>query len=54
MQSSRASALPWARLSSRDRRGLITGLLFISPWLIGFLALTIYPLIYSFYVSLTR
>ncbi len=42
------------RMSSRERRGLIQGLLFISPWLFGFLALTVYPLIFSFYISLTR
>lgn len=30
------------------------GLLFVSPWLIGFLLWTLYPLISSFYYSLTR
>jgi len=30
------------------------GLLFISPWLIGFLLFTLYPLASSFYDSLTR
>lgn len=33
---------------------MLTGLAFISPWLIGLLVFTIYPLISSFYYSLTR
>jgi len=32
----------------------LLGLLFISPWLIGFLVFTIYPLISSLYYSFTR
>lgn len=36
------------------RRSLFLGLLFISPWLIGFLLFTLYPLASSFYYSLTR
>jgi multiple sugar transport system permease protein len=35
------------------RKNLTTGLLFISPWIIGFLFFTAYPLISSFYYSLT-
>lgn len=31
----------------------ITGHLFISPWLIGFLLLTLYPMIQSLYYSFT-
>jgi multiple sugar transport system permease protein len=42
------------RLSKQERRNQITGLLFISPWLIGFLCLALFPLIMSFYYSLTR
>jgi len=42
------------RLSKADRKGLFWGLFFISPWLIGFLLLTIYPLVASGYYSLTR
>jgi multiple sugar transport system permease protein len=41
-------------MTSRERRSLVQGLLFVSPWIIGFLLFTVYPLIYSFYVSLTR
>jgi oligogalacturonide transport system permease protein len=29
----------------------ITGLLFVSPWIIGFLIFTAFPLLYSFYLS---
>ncbi|MDL2205845.1 sugar ABC transporter permease [Eubacteriales bacterium OttesenSCG-928-N13] len=36
-----------------QRRELIAGLLFISPWIIGFLAFTIYPIIQSFRYSLS-
>ncbi len=32
----------------------LTGYLFISPWLIGFLIFTLYPFCRSFYLSLTR
>jgi len=42
------------RKSAAQRRNLLLGLLFISPWLIGFLAFTIYPLLASFYYSFTR
>ncbi|MEN8242783.1 MAG: sugar ABC transporter permease [Chloroflexota bacterium] len=42
------------RLSKDDRKGLFWGLLFISPWLLGFLFFTIYPLLASGYYSLTR
>ena len=39
--------------SSRDRRRLMTGLLFISPWILGFLAFRVYPFIASLYYSFT-
>jgi multiple sugar transport system permease protein len=44
----------WRHLSTRERRTFFQGLLFVSPWLIGFLAFTVYPLVFSFYISLTR
>jgi multiple sugar transport system permease protein len=44
----------WLRMSSLERRSLFLGLLFVSPWLIGFLLWTIYPLLASAYYSLTR
>jgi multiple sugar transport system permease protein len=37
-----------------ELRSTLRGLLFISPWLIGFAAFTIYPLISSLYYSFTR
>jgi multiple sugar transport system permease protein len=40
-------------LSRTTRRNLITGLLFISPWIIGFLAFTAYPIVASLYYSFT-
>ncbi|CAM4106021.1 sugar ABC transporter permease [Paenibacillus alkaliterrae] len=35
------------------RKDLLNGLLFISPWIVGFLCFTLYPLVSSFYYSLT-
>lgn len=42
------------RLTSTERRELMVGLLFASPWIIGFLAFTLYPIGSSFYYSFTR
>lgn len=42
-----------SRLTARQKRALLTGLLFISPWLIRFLALNLYPLFASIYYSFT-
>ena len=42
------------RLSHEDRRNLRTALPFIGPWIIGFLAFTVYPIIYSLYLSFTN
>ena len=41
-------------LSRVERRNLLLGLAFISPWLVGFLIFDIYPLASSLYYSLTR
>lgn len=41
-------------MSREERRKMLTGLAFISPWLIGLLAFTVYPLISSLYFSMTR
>jgi multiple sugar transport system permease protein len=49
-----STAVRRSGMSSRDRRSLVTGLLFVSPWIIGFLVFTVFPLVYSFYISLTR
>jgi multiple sugar transport system permease protein len=43
-----------ARLSSGQRRDLLTGLFFISPWLLGLLLWTVYPLASSLYYSFMR
>lgn len=40
-------------MSREDRRGLRTGLLFISPWVLGFLAFHLYPFVKSLYYSFT-
>jgi len=42
------------KMTPMERRRELLGLLFISPWLIGFLLWTIYPLGSSLYYSLTR
>jgi multiple sugar transport system permease protein len=42
------------RLLTSEQRNNLMGLLFVSPWLIGFLLLTIYPLGSSIYYSLTH
>ena len=41
------------RWSPGVRHDLINGLLFVSPWLIGLLIFTLYPLVASFYYSFT-
>jgi multiple sugar transport system permease protein len=42
------------RWSRRTRRNFFTGLAFISPWLIGFFAFTLYPMLASLYFSFTE
>jgi multiple sugar transport system permease protein len=41
----------WSR---EEKRNFWIGMAFISPWLIGFVVFTLYPLVSSFYYSLTR
>jgi multiple sugar transport system permease protein len=41
-------------LKTRSQRDFFLGLLFVSPWMIGFLVWTVYPLLSSFYYSFTR
>jgi multiple sugar transport system permease protein len=36
------------------RRNVRNGLLFISPWIMGFLILQVYPIVYSLYLGLTE
>ncbi len=42
------------RLTRSDRRDMLIGLLFASPWIIGFLGFTLFPILSSFYYSFTR
>lgn len=42
------------RMSKGERRTLLTGLAFISPWVIGFLVFTLYPILSSLYYSFTE
>jgi len=42
------------RMSKGETRRLLTGLMFVSPWLLGFLIWTLYPLVSSAYYSFTR
>jgi multiple sugar transport system permease protein len=41
-------------MSKTERKEFIKGLLFISPWLIGFLIFTVYPIFASLYMSFTE
>jgi multiple sugar transport system permease protein len=42
------------RLTRRERRNLVVGLLFISPWIIGFAVFMVYPIYYTIKISFTR
>lgn len=42
------------RMSKSERRRLVTGLLFVLPWLAGFLLWQVYPMASSLYYSFTR
>lgn len=42
------------RLSGNKRRSAINFYLYIAPWLIGFLVLTVYPMLKSLYLSFTN
>jgi multiple sugar transport system permease protein len=37
----------------QDQRRLLTGLLFVSPWLVGFLVFLVYPLLANFQMGMT-
>ena len=41
-------------LTRVQRRNLLVGLGFISPWIVGFLAFQLYPIIYTLYLSFTQ
>lgn len=42
------------RKMNQQKRDFINGLLFSSPWIIGFLAFSVYPLLCSLYYSFTK
>jgi multiple sugar transport system permease protein len=48
-----ASVSRW-RLTRRERRNLAMGLLFISPWIIGFVVFLVYPIYYTIRISFTE
>jgi multiple sugar transport system permease protein len=41
-------------MTKGERRNLTTGLLFISPWLLGFFLFALFPLVMSIYYSMTN
>jgi len=41
-------------ISKKKKHDLLMGYLFVSPWLIGFIAFIIFPLVTSLYLSFTR
>lgn len=41
-------------MGKKERYNLLIGLLFISPWIVGFLAFLVYPIAYSAYLSFTE
>lgn len=51
-RSASRSTVPWWRRART--RNLAKGLAFISPWLIGYVLFTLYPIVASGYYSLTR
>ena len=53
-RTARSSRSGRFKLTRAERRGLRTGLLFISPWLVGFLGFTLYPALASLYYSFTN
>lgn len=45
---------PGSGMRSRERKRLFIGLLFLSPWIFGFLVFQLYPIITSLYYSFTE
>ena len=41
-------------LTRKERRNLRVGLLFVSPWIVGFLAFLVYPILYTLRISFTQ
>src|SRR4051812_8602361 len=42
------------RLTRRERHNLMMGLLFISPWIVGFCVFLVYPIFYTIRMSFTQ
>lgn len=51
-RSAWSSKLP--HLTKRERHNLVVGLLFISPWIVGFVAFLLYPIVYTIRISFTQ
>jgi multiple sugar transport system permease protein len=54
MQIAKSSRIKQTSMSRREWAHLRTGLLFISPWIVGFCVFVLYPMVYSCVISLTR
>lgn len=50
----RRSGMPWSRWTGEERNQLLWALIFISPWIIGFVVFTAGPMLWSFYLSFTN
>jgi len=44
---------PWSKLNRQQRQQAWTGILFVLPWMISLLILTIYPILDTVYLSFT-
>jgi multiple sugar transport system permease protein len=49
----RGRSTRWWR-DRKQRRSLAFGLLFISPWIVGFAAFMVYPIFFSLYLSFSQ
>ncbi len=49
-----AAAKPRTGMTKQEKRNVIVGLAFVSPWILGFLLFAVYPLIASLYYSMTN
>lgn len=52
--AARASRLPVRPISARTRRQRLLGLLFLLPWIIGFLAFQLLPILFTVFLSFTN
>src|SRR4051794_19164153 len=50
----RSGLLGRVGMTRKERQNLRIGLLFVSPWIVGFLAFLIYPIIYTLRISFTQ